>query len=269
LTTHEAMSWLLGDVADSASVLLEHLVRCLNNLVPSKEIETFDADRFSYQLSNAELGLQSVVFLAKHCIKAETAREFGCVEFSAGFYRDRLIFPVTDDEQQTVGFVATDVLGKDDWLKKNPKLVDPETKELRPTTLSDYRKVLYPRNFKVGNYLVGMHSFKKNDTAILVEGCRDVMKLRQEDFSGTLGLGSANITDNQLQSMSRLAPKKIIVMLDGDTVGRQNGIKVAARCCRFFDQVFVVQLSDGRDPKDLMRSEVLFHLKHKTEQVKL
>jgi len=261
-----AVEWILGHSVDSIEARYKRIKKLIKPLEPTREVSSFNISGFEKSIEKGELYQGSISFLSKHCIYPATARDFGAVEFTEGFYKDRLILPIRDIKKNLVGFVATDVVGQDSWLKDNQKIVDPETKILRDSTAKDYRKVRYPYGFKVSHYLMGEDTFKKEDTAILVEGCRDMMKLRQEGFAGALSVGGTSLSDKQMITLTKLHPKKVILMMDGDKAGRSGAKKIAEKILFAFGVVYIVNLAEGRDPKDLSRQEFLHYLKNETEE---
>ena len=258
--------WILGYSVNSVEAHAGRIKRLISPNSPNRRINAFDISKYQKFIEEGTLGGNSVALLSKSNLLPNTAKKFGCVEFQDGFYHDRMIFPIRDISKNMKGFVATDTLGKEKWLKQNPTTIDIKSKRIRNTTEEDYKKVLYPANFKIGSYLVGEDSFKVGDIAILVEGCRDVMKLRQEGFSGSLGIGGTNLSDDQLLTLSRLAPRKLMVMLDGDDAGRNGAVKIVEKCLPLFREIFIIKLVRGKDPKDLSREEILFHMRRHTER---
>jgi len=264
----EAIEWILGTPINSIEAKYKRIKNLINpTSEPIREISALDIDKFESYIEEGELHSGAISLLAKNNILPKTALDFGCVEFTHGFYKDRLIFPIRNSDYDLIGFVATDVLGLDDWLKKNNKVVDMNTKQLRRSRPDDYRKVRYPKGFKVGKCLFGAESCPKNEVAILVEGCRDLMKLRQEGFPGTLGIGGTNLSNDQLLILSKLHPRKVVIMLDGDEGGERGTEKIIKDLLSIFNSVYITKLAKGRDPKDLNRSEILYYLKNKTEEV--
>ena len=267
ISRFNALEWILGFSVNSVEAKYSRIKRMIVGKEPIKEANVFKINEFKKYFSDGEIHSDSIALLAKSNILPQTAVKFGCVEFIDGFYKNRMVFPVNDTNKNLVGFIATDVLGVDEWLKQNPKLVDQETKILRKSTKNDYKKVRYPYGFKVSKYLIGEDKFKDSNVAILVEGCRDVMKLHQEGFMGALGLGGTNLSNDQLLSLTKLHPKKVIVMLDGDKGGRSAEEKVAKKCVGVFEEVYITKVTWGKDPKDFSREEILFFMRNNTERI--
>jgi len=267
LKKKEALEWVLGFSVNSVEARYNRIKRKICGKEPIKEANVFKIKEFKKFFIEGEIHSDSITFLAKNGILPKTAIDFGCVEFTEGFYRNRLVFPVIDCNNDLVGFIATDVLGIDEWLLQNTTLVDYQTKILRDSTKDDYKKVRYPYGFSISKYLIGEDKFKKANTAILVEGCRDTMKLYQEGFSGVLGLGGTNLSDDQLLSLTKLHPKKIIIMLDGDDGGRSAENKIAKKCLNVFEEVYITRVTWGKDPKDFSKEEILFFMRNNTKRL--
>ena len=267
ISRFHALEWILGFSVNSVEARYSRIKRMISGKEPIKEANVFKINEFKKYFIDGEIHSGSITLLAKSNILPKTAVKFGCVEFIDGFYKNRLVFPVKDRDKDLVGFIATDVLGEEEWLKENPKVVDQENRILRGTTKDDYKKVRYPYGFRISKHLIGESEFGDSDVAILVEGCRDVIKLHQEGFTGALGLGGTSFSDNQLLSLTKLHPKKVIVMLDGDKGGRSAEDKVARRCVDVFQEVFITRITWGKDPKDLSREEILFFMRSNTERV--
>lgn len=267
ISPFRAAEWILGYPINSVQARCSRIKKLMSPKGLNRRADAFEIDKYKKYIENGILGSNSIALLTKNNIFPETAKNFGCVEFQDGYYSNRMIFPIRDTSKKMVGFVATATLDEKDWLKENPTTIDSKFKRKRKTTKEDYRKVLYPKNFQVGKHLLGVDTFKLGDIAILVEGCRDVMKLRQEGFSGSLGLGSTNLSDEQYLILSKLAPKKLMIMLDGDEGGRVGAEKIAEKCLSLFGEVYIIRLPSGVDPKDLSREEVLFHMRKHTERM--
>jgi len=180
-------------------------------------------------------------------ISRETVDRFKVFERTWGFYSDRVIIPYYM-MGKIVGFSAIDLLGKEEWQKAHPS-----------QNIKEYRKVRYPENFVSTDCLFGFDDCQKNeDFVIVTEGAREVMKLRQEGFSAVAILG-AYISGTHQILLSKLCPKRIILMFDGDDAG----VAITTRSAKALEEVFpgnLIQkcfLPKGRDPKTLGHADLL------------
>lgn len=172
-------------------------------------------------------------------IQKDTVDHYQVFQRTWGYYKDRAIIPFFL-KGELKGFCAVDVLGEEKWLLNNPL-----------KTEDDYRKALYPLNFASSEYLYGFDDCEKGAEYIIVtEGPREVMKLWQEGFTNSVAILGGRVLDGQIRLLSELAPKKILLMFDGDSKGRLFTSEAAAMLDRLF-QTSEVMTPWGRDPKNL------------------
>lgn len=183
-------------------------------------------------------------------IQRETVDRYQVFERTWGRYADRAVVPVFMRRELT-GFVAIDLLGKDEWMKKHP-LSD------------DYRKTLTAINMVVGETLFGFDDCERNaDYLIIVEGPREVMKLWQEGFPNAVATFGVNVCPGHMVLISELAPKRILLMYDRDLSGAGVAAmdKQAKKLVRNH-KVGKCFCPVGRDPKNLDRRELQTIIDH-------
>jgi len=177
-------------------------------------------------------------------ITKDTVDSYQVFERKWGRYSNRAVIPFFM-RGEIVGFCAIDLLGKDRWLIEHPLKEE-----------DDYRKTLYPFNFKAVDCLFGFDDCEKNcESLTITEGAREVMKLKQEGFPNTVGCLKADVSENQIYLLAELAPKEIILMFDGDDAGYRATDKNYEK----LSQVFPVRrcyLRIGCDPKALSQNEI-------------
>lgn len=170
-------------------------------------------------------------------IEKETVDYYRCIQLTNGRYNNRIIIPFFVDKK-LVGYEAVDVLGKDKWLLKHPI-----------STEEQYRKVLYPTGFRRKLTLFGIDELTCGEDVVLVEGARDVMKLRQIGYYAVGILGS-DISDEQIMLLAKRNPSRVGLFFDGDRAGRD----ITKKCKKKLDEFFVTESIETpfkRDPKDL------------------
>lgn len=118
--------------------------------------------------------------------------------------RNRLVFPIRDEEGILVGFGArrlTEVPG-------SPKYINSPTSEL-------YRK---------NEILYGLHiarkAIREKQYAILVEGYKDVLAMHAAGFSNTVALCGTALCDGHIVLLKKYT-SRVLVMLDADTAGKK------------------------------------------------
>ena len=179
-------------------------------------------------------------------IEKATVDHFGCVEVRNGFFTDRVVVPFKV-RGNLVGFAAIDILGKKEWARRHPTM-DAE---------KEYRKVLYPSGFVSRECLYGFDECSVGEPIVcLVEGPREVMKLWQVGVKA-LAVLHAGITDEQVNLLAHISPKKIVIMMDGDDAGYEAQRKMYDRLCPDpFSNVIKGNTPRGYDPKILPTEEI-------------
>lgn len=260
-----ALDFILGKDSDSFSLKAKRLKKIIERLYVKDEVNVIDLNNFKKQYKLSEFTPNCTKFLSKNLIKPKIAKDFGLVEFDTGYYQNRMICPYWDYNSDLVGFEAISLESSSEWLLRINTFNRIKGLEY---TEKDFKKVLYPNGMNRGAVLYGSHWFNSKDIPILVEGSRDVLKLRQEGFKGSLGLGGSSITDDQLKALVKLTvSKKVIIFPDGDKAGCVGAKKTAEKCKRYFLDVIYIDTPSNCDPKDFMRYQILDFLKNKAYSI--
>lgn len=150
--------------------------------------------------------------------------------------RNRLVFPIRDEEGILVGFGArrlTEVPG-------SPKYINSPTSEL-------YRK---------NEILYGLHiarkAIREKQYAILVEGYKDVLAMHAAGFSNTVALCGTALCDGHIVLLKKYT-SRVLVMLDADTAGRKASEKAVSLLRMQGIRAYGIELPEGEDPDSLFR----------------
>lgn len=150
--------------------------------------------------------------------------------------RNRLVFPIRDEEGILVGFGArrlTETPG-------SPKYINSPTSEL-------YRK---------NEILYGLHIARKvireKQYAILVEGYKDVLAMHAAGFRNTVALCGTALCDGHIVLLKKYT-SRVLVMLDADTAGRKASEKAVYLLRMQGIRAYGVELPEGEDPDSLFR----------------
>ncbi len=150
--------------------------------------------------------------------------------------RNRLVFPIRDEEGILVGFGArrlTETSG-------SPKYINSPTSEL-------YRK---------NEILYGLHIARKvireKQYAILVEGYKDVLAMHAAGFKNTVALCGTALCDGHIALLKKYT-SRVQVMLDADTAGRKASEKAVYLLRMQGIRAYGVELPEGEDPDSLFR----------------
>jgi DNA primase len=92
----------------------------------------------------------------------------------------------------------------------------------------------------------------------LVEGFVDVWGLAMQGVYNAVAAMGTDITPNQRDLLSKYA-ENVIIMLDADTAGRAGAERVNKMLERIVNTT-VVDLPDGKDPKDFTYIDVVTYL---------
>lgn len=157
------------------------------------------------------------------------------------FFRDRIMFPITDERGRVIAFSARAIFGD------GPKYVNSAD-----TEFFHKRQTLY-----------GLHTAKNsiylNNRIIVVEGQIDCIKMQCAGLQEAVApLGSAFTTDH-LRTISKMN-RNIIFLFDGDEAGKKaafNACKLCLPFVRYDSDIRVAFLPFQEDPDSLLESQGL------------
>lgn len=178
-------------------------------------------------------------------ISKETVDYYRVFERTWGKYEGRAIIPIFQKRILT-GYCAIDIVGEAIRRKKWSR-----------SDNFKYKKVLYPANLPLRNTLFGIDDCNQGEGAIyIVEGARDVMKMKQEGFSSTVGIMKLDISDGQIKLLAEKTPRQVIVFLDGDKRGEEASSLIKAKLSDVFS-VKIAFAPDGLDPKNMNKGGMM------------
>jgi DNA primase len=159
------------------------------------------------------------------------------------YFRNRVMFPITNEAGHVVGFGAR-ALAPDD----EPKYLN------SPETLV-YRK---------GNVLYGLNeartAIKTRDRALLMEGYMDVITAHAHGFEEAVGVLGTALTPNQARALLRYTPsRRVVLAFDADRAGQQAAERGIATLSEVTQGVGldlrVLAVPSGKDPDAYLRAE--------------
>ena len=159
---------------------------------------------------------------------------------SYDFFRNRLIFPIHDNNGDVIAFGGRGLEGTEPKYLNSPDSI-----------LFKKRKTLF--NFHRAKRYIQKHKFP----FIVVEGYIDVIALYHVGLYGAVApLGTA-LSDDQLIMMWRLSDEPIICM-DGDKAGYRSAIRtlhIALPLIKPGKSLRFIFLPDGQDPDNLIAND--------------
>jgi DNA primase len=170
-------------------------------------------------------------------------------------FRERLMFPVIEAGDRTVGFGGRYLPGS--WAAENNrgKYVNSPEGPLFPK-----RKLLYG----IDRLAQGLREDEESPI-LLTEGYLDVIMLHQAGMpTAVAALGTAFSEDNARRL--RRTKRPVALLLDGDKAGRQAALRAAMILVREGLEVRAVDMPEDSDPADLVASGEVQELRERVDK---
>ena len=117
------------------------------------------------------------------------------------------------------------------------------------------KKYKYIAGTKIQTTLFGIEKFEDiNHSAIVVEGCFDVIWLHQLEYKNTLGLLHSDISDEQIRILKGVC-SRVKILVDNDTGGKGIINRIVPKLKKFF-VIKICKLPESRDPNDCLYNEI-------------
>lgn len=142
------------------------------------------------------------------------------------FFRDRLMIPIVDGNQRTIGFTARSLNSQ------------------QPKYLNSPASAVFQKNTVLFGLNHALRSIARQRTVVLTEGIFDVITLHRFGVSNAVGKGGTALTDEQVQALRSMADV-VILIYDADTngAGQRALEKDCERLLAAGLQVQIVELS--------------------------
>jgi len=188
----------------------------------------------------------------KNGIKLEILEEIGVIKADNNsfydFFRDRLIFPISNSRGHTIAFAGRDL----DYKAKVKYL---NTKESSVYVKSNELYALNSARFTI----------KNEDRAYIVEGYADVLRMHSIDVNNSVATCGTALTKSQAQLLKRYT-NKITLIFDGDKAGLNATNRNAELLIKNGFHVSVITMPDKQDPDSLFTTKEVF-LEHNKSQI--
>lgn len=149
------------------------------------------------------------------------------------FFRNRIIFPIFDLENNTIGFGGRSI----DDNEKPKYLNSPDTSFFHKGS------ILYGLNF-------AKKEIQRKNQVIITEGYLDVIGLHQIGIENVVAPLGTGFTEEHKKLLLRFT-KNIYILLDGDKAGRNATLRILNLFLEEIDSVRVILLPESLDPFDL------------------
>jgi DNA primase len=216
----------------------------------------------TYQLGWAPGGWDAMIgrLGERRNIRPEELAEVGLAsarQNGRGFYdrfRERVIFPIRDQNGSPTGLGGRVLDGQDDGKDHGPKYLNSPA-----TPLFDKSRTLYLIDKAKG-------PIRRSGQAVIVEGYTDALMAHQAGFDNVVASLGTALTPGQVALLTRYA-KRIALAYDVDPAGEKAGTfgvqalegligQLATSDSGVeLDEVRVVRLPEGKDPDEVLRAE--------------
>ncbi|GAC1420073.1 MAG: DNA primase [Flavisolibacter sp.] len=151
-------------------------------------------------------------------------------------YRDRIIFPVHNNNGKVIGFGARLIKSND----KAPKYINTPENEIYIKS-----KLLY------GTYFA-RQAIDKADECLLVEGYTDVIALHQAGIENVVASGGTSLTQDQLRLIKKYS-NNLTIIYDGDLAGIKAALRGLDMALVEGLYVQLILIPEKQDPDSYLR----------------
>ena len=262
-----AFEWKKASKFDEAKFKHQESLRIACGIVESffrEQINHKDAEKYiqernislpensSFNIGFAPNGNVLLAHARKEGLKTEILEEIGVLKSNDkgvyDFFRNRLIFPISNSRGQTIAFAGRDLNG------------DSKVKYLNSPESSIYIK---------GNELYALNEarfgIKNDDRAYIVEGYTDTLRMHYIGVNNTVATCGTALTQAQVVLLKRYT-NKVTLIFDGDSAGKLATDRNAEVLIRNQFHVSVIALPEKQDPDSLFDTKETF-LQYNKEQV--
>lgn len=148
------------------------------------------------------------------------------------FFRNRIIFPITDRTGQITSFAGRVLPGSD---------------EVKYLNLPD--NDLYHKGSTLYGFHAAIRAAREHQNVFVVEGYTDVIRMHEHEIHNVVASSGTAFTDDQINLLKKES-RKITFLGDGDKAGQSAVIKNAQKAVKAGMFAYVVPLSNGNDPAD-------------------
>lgn len=159
-------------------------------------------------------------------INKETLVKYDISFCRKGFYKNRAIIPIYDENNNRISFEARDITGMAE------------------------KKVLYPKGVSIKQTLFNLNIAKQQNEVIIVEGIMDTLYLTQRGFN-VVSIYGVELSEKQEMFLSKYF-SKIYLALDCDKnkAGQKATKKIKKRLLKH-SEIRIINLPIGKDPDEI------------------
>lgn len=151
-------------------------------------------------------------YLAERGISPDVASKFGIGFCDQGLMRGRICISIHDEKGNFAGYVG-----------RFPASIVPKGS----------LKYFFPPGFEKRKYLFGLHRVSAVEHLVIVEGYWSVLRLQKLGFQ-TVALMGRSISTEQEELLLHSGTRRLTLLLDGDTPGREATLELVPRLAQKF-----------------------------------
>lgn len=151
-------------------------------------------------------------------------------------FRNRIVFPIQDYKNQTVGFGGRLLSSNNNY----PKYINSQESDL------------FQRKDCLFGHDIGKQAIRNNGYAILVEGYFDVLSAHQAGFENVVAALGTGLTANQALLLRGIT-NNVLIAYDGDTAGMDNSFHAAKTLEKAGGNVCITEIPDKMDPDEFLK----------------
>ena len=213
----------------------EMYIKQRNFIVPKDE---------SFNIGYAPNGNALLSYARKEGLKTEILEEIGVLKSNDkgiyDFFRNRLIFPISNSRGQTIAFAGRD-------LNENPKVKYLNTPE----------SCVYVKGNELYALNTARFTIKNEDRAYIVEGYTDALRMHSIGIANTIATCGTALTTAQAKLLKRFS-NKVTLIYDGDKAGKLATDRNAEILIKNQFHVSVIILPKKKDPDDIFTTKDFF-----------
>ncbi|MEZ5045287.1 MAG: DNA primase [Saprospiraceae bacterium] len=236
-TMSSVKNWYSSQLEEALEALQitddDYIINCAGRTYQYRTLKTF---QISYATADNQLAKNKANF------DQEALKELSVLKPSDSglydFFRDRLLFPITDHRGQVLAFGGRKP--QNDTNKKNPKYLNSPESPI----------------YKKSNVLYGIHQAKgsihRQDHVWLVEGYTDVLTLHENDIKNVVATCGTALSEGQIALLKRYS-KNVYILRDGDSAGLAAAQKDVDILIKNGCYPKIAILDQGDDPDSFLR----------------
>ena len=151
------------------------------------------------------------------------------------FFENRIIFPITDEDDNVIGFSGRTINDTD-----------------KPKYKNSIESLVFKKSQLVYNYSNAKNHIRSSNEIVILEGFMDVISLERIEIKNSIAIMGTTLSDYHIKLFSKLT-KNFKLFLDGDKAGVNASLKNAMMLMDININVTIIENNTGKDPDELVR----------------